>query len=105
MNRAERNLFLAKWVYPDYEWHVMPDGRAFAKLLTEPKSHEFFSLDNPRDVEMVLAKLKLAHGWTIKQVKRDHKDVWQAKKGGSSIEKPVLDGLLYDVVKRVVGGG
>jgi hypothetical protein len=95
---VQNNLFLARWVYPEFSWKVNCGGG----VQCDPPNGErkYFSLSNPRDREKVEIKLFI-HGWTIKQVKRDHKDVWRASKGGSSIEKPVLDGLLVGVVKRI----
>lgn len=105
----KRQLAVARWRYPEYEWHVMPDGRVFTRLLTEPNQVQFFNLGNQEIQTAIITKLSRDHNIRIEKKKHewvavDHKqgEGWQMT---GDHEHADLAELLVQTVERIVEGG
>lgn len=94
-NKAQANLYLARWVYQDAEWHSLPSGIAFSNKYGD------FDVDYSEDRDDIRLKLRQDHNWKIRQLPDGQ---WIAEKRGEWHKKPLLEDLLVLVVELVVEG-
>jgi hypothetical protein len=104
--KVKRNLMCARFAFPAIrDWSASTDDQVFSRLRGPDGAELSFSLDNLRDHEKVLFKLR-EHGWTIKTVKRSGQEYHRAEhRDGTWAEMPSLDALLVDVIERIQGEG
>lgn len=93
MNRTQKLLEVARWVYPHVDWMAGTSGQIISE-------DAFFSLSNYRDRQAVTLKLR-EHNWKIEQ----RKNYWLGLKvdatGRTEIKKATFEDLVWDLVGRV----
>lgn len=104
--KAQKNLVLARFVWPHSEWHSDSEDHAVNNAMY------MFDIRNIRDREKVEIKLKLNHSITIHERKRSGRTVWEAvthkQMGGGEMAgiEPLEDlgELLYRLVEGLQNG-
>lgn len=97
---VKNNLIAAKFAFPEREWTATPEG--LVVTFGAKCDVSIFELDNPRDRQHVLIKLKRDHGWDVKAIRKGK--AYQAKHtNGVTIERPSLPALIVDLIGRVKG--
>lgn len=81
MNRAQQNLIFARWLFPGRDWKATTTGKVIGMLKDLDSSEDLFAefdINNPRDGEKIVIKLKQAHNITIHERSRDGTPCWEA---------------------------
>lgn len=108
--KAQKNLLLARWRWPQYLWFSKSDGTAEA--YTPDDDHEVaetFDISRSLDCDAIRIKLRRDHNITIKERTSDGKTVWvaisqDAPNMRGSHKNPDLGELLVQVVEGLKDG-
>lgn len=99
MNRTQKLLEVARWVYPHHTWTSTLEGRVGCNqsLPWEESDWEYFDLSDRKTRQDTLLKLR-EHGWIVEQ----KKGYWLGyTRDGLKVETPTLEALVWDLVGRV----
>lgn len=98
MNRTQKLLEVARWVYRQHEWRAGSDGRIYAAPNWDVLSE--FNLSDRKTRQDTLMKLR-EHGWFVEE----RKGYWLGLKvdetGRTEIKRDTFEDLVWDLVGRV----